>query len=82
LLDAVDAVIKSASTMIWKGKHPIVKLVTSIYQTGVKLTKEAMDAVETHLQRMPSLEKWFVDITYRTPDLGASCCILRQEWVY
>jgi transposase len=70
LLDSVDAVIKSASTMTWKGNHPVVKLVTSIYQTGVKLTKNAMDAVETHLQRLPSLEKWFVDIAYRAPDLG------------
>ena len=67
LLDSVDAVIKSARTMTWKGKHPVVKLVTSIYQTGVKLTKEAMDVVETHLQRLPSLEKWFVDIAYRAP---------------
>jgi hypothetical protein len=65
--------------MTWKGNHPIVKLVTSVYQTGVKLTKEAMDAVETHLQRLPSLEKWFVDIAYRAPDLGNSCCIWQQE---
>jgi len=69
LLDSVDAVIQYASTMTWKGKHPVVEWVTSIYQTGVKLTKEAMDAVETHLQRLPSLEKWFVDIEYRAPDL-------------
>ena len=67
LLDSLDAVIKSARTMTWKGKHPVVTLVTSIYQTGVKLTKEAMDVVETHLQRLPSLEKWFVDIAYRAP---------------
>jgi hypothetical protein len=39
-------------------------LVTNIYQTGIKLTKEAMEAVETRLQRLPALEKWFVDITY------------------
>jgi transposase len=69
LLDSVDAVIKLASTMTWKGKPPVVALVTSIYQTGVKLTKEAMKAVETHLQRLPTLEKWFVDIAYLAPDL-------------
>jgi hypothetical protein len=45
--------------MTWKGKHPVVQLVTNIYRTGVKLTKEAMGAVETQLQRLPSLEKWF-----------------------
>jgi hypothetical protein len=72
LLDSVDAVIQLASTMTWKGKPPVVALVTSIYQTGVKLTKEAMEAVETQLQRLPSLEKWFVDIAYRAPAIRDS----------
>jgi Rhodopirellula transposase DDE domain len=72
LLDSVDAVIQYASTMTWKGKHPVVELVTRIYQTGVKLTKEAMEAVETQLQRLPSLEKWFVDIAYRAPAIRDS----------
>ncbi len=70
LLDSVDAVIQYARTMTWKGTHPVVTLVTTIYQIGVKLTKEAMDAVETHLQRLPSLEKWFVDIWYSSPASG------------
>jgi Rhodopirellula transposase DDE domain len=64
LLDSVDAVIKSASTMTWKGQHPVVELVTTTYQTGVKLTKEAMKVVETQLERVPDLNKWFVDIRY------------------
>lgn len=64
LLDSVDSVIQYASTMTWKGKHPVVTLVTTTYQRGVTLTKEAMAAVETHLERLPSLEKWFVDIRY------------------
>ena len=68
LLDSVDAAIHFASTMTWKGNHPVVKLVTTIYHTGVKLTKEAMDKVETRLLRLPSLEKWFVDILYSSPD--------------
>ncbi len=62
LLDSVDAVIQYASSMTWKGNHPVVALVTTTYQTGVKLTKQAMDLVETQLQRLPSLGKWFVDI--------------------
>lgn len=62
LLDSVDAVIQYASTMTWKGNHPVVALVMTTYQTGVKLTKQAMDLVETQLQRLPSLGKWFVDI--------------------
>ncbi len=64
LLDSVEAVVQYAASMTWKGKHPVVELVTTTYQTGVKLTKEAMNAVEAHLQRLPSLEKWFVDVRY------------------
>jgi Rhodopirellula transposase DDE domain len=64
LLDSVDAVVQYAKSMTWKGHHPTVELVTTTYQTGVKLTKEAMKVVETQLERWPSLEKWFVDIKY------------------
>ena len=64
LLDSVDAVLQFARTMTWKGKQPRVELVTSAYQTGIKLTRKAMQAVETHLERLPSLEKWFVDIRF------------------
>jgi len=69
LLDSVDAVIQYASTMTWKGNHPVVALVTTAYQTGVKLTKQAMKVVETQLQRLPHLDKWFVDIVSPSPDV-------------
>ena len=72
LLDSLDAVIQSAGTMTWKGKHPVVALVTATYQTGVKLTKQAMDALETQFQRLPHLDKWFVDIGYPSPALRDS----------
>src|SRR5882762_10951291 len=62
LLDSIDAVLQFAATMTWKGTHPIVELVTTTYQTGVTLTKEAMEAVEARLKRLPDLGKWFVDI--------------------
>jgi hypothetical protein len=61
-LDAIDAVIQCATTMTGKGKSPVVDLVTTTYQTGVKLTKAAMQMVETRLQRLPGLDTWFVDI--------------------
>ncbi len=67
LLDSVEAVSQFASTMTWKGKHPVVALVTTTYQTGVKLTKKAMKVVETQLQRLPQLDKWFVDIVSPSP---------------
>jgi DDE family transposase len=62
LLDSIDPVIQFATTMTWKGKCPGVELVPTTYQTGVKLTKEAMQRVEAQLQRLPGLDKWFVDI--------------------
>jgi hypothetical protein len=70
LLDSLDAVIKSASSMTWKGTHPVVELVTTVYQTGVKLTKDAMDALEKLFERLPDLGKWFVDITFHTGSPG------------
>ncbi len=69
LLDSVEAVIQYAGTMTWKGTHPLVTLVTTTYQTGVKLSKKAMQAVETQLQRLPHLDKWFVDIVSPSPDI-------------
>jgi transposase len=62
LLDSIDTVLQFAATMTWKGTPPIVALVTTTYQTGVTLTKEAMEAVEATIKRLPHLEKWFVDI--------------------
>jgi transposase len=67
LLDSIEAVLAFARTMTWNGVHPVVELVTTTYQTGVKLTKEAMDRVEAQLQRLLHLEKWFVDIPYSPP---------------
>ena len=72
LLDSLEAVIQYATSMTWKGKHPVVSLVTTTYQTGVKLTKQAMQAVETRLQRLPHLDKWFVDIAYPSPAIRDS----------
>jgi len=40
----------------------VVALVTTTSQTGVTLTKEAMKVVQTQLERVPHLDKWFVDI--------------------
>jgi transposase len=62
LLDTISAVVQFASTMTWKGRHPVVELVNTAYQTGVKLSKEAMEMVETQLSRAETLGKWFVDI--------------------
>jgi len=63
LLDSLETVLRFAATMTWKGRHPVVALVTTAYERGVTLTAAAMAAVEARLTRLPHLGKWFVDIT-------------------
>lgn len=66
LLDELDTVLNFAKSMIWQGKHPVVNLVTTLYKTGVRLTQAAMTKLETLVKRLPSLEKWFVEISPAT----------------
>jgi hypothetical protein len=62
ILDTVDAVLNFTASMTWRGVHPVVELVTTVYKTGVRLTKAAMDGIEAQIARRPGLDKWFVDI--------------------
>jgi Rhodopirellula transposase DDE domain len=72
LLDTIEAVMAYAGTMTWKGRRPVVELVTTSYAIGVKLSKEAMKGVEAQLTRHPTLGKWFLDIAPAAPSLQAS----------
>jgi len=72
LLDSIEAVIQLATTMTGKGKGPSVELVTTTYQTGMKLTKDAMQMVETQLQRLPGLDKCCVDIVPTSSTIRAT----------
>jgi hypothetical protein len=63
LLDTIDAVLNFTASMTWNGIHPVVELVTTVYQTGVRLSQDAMAGIEAQIQRLPGLDKWFVDIT-------------------
>jgi Rhodopirellula transposase DDE domain len=67
VLDTVETVVKFTQTMSWQGKAPVVRLLTTIYHTGVRLTKQAMVEVETHMERLIGLERWFVDISCALP---------------
>jgi len=62
LLTDAEITIKIAENMTWKGIHPIVTLVSKIYDKGVKLTKKAMAAYEKVIKRMQGLENYFVEI--------------------
>jgi hypothetical protein len=66
LLDSIPTALRFAQTMTWCGKHPLVELLSKSYAKGVRLSRKEMAEVETHLERLPGLEKWFVDIPPRT----------------
>ncbi len=72
VLDSIDTVVRFAESMTWNGTHPTVDVISTLYATGIKLTKDAMQAVEAHIQRLPGLDKWFVDILPVTPLLEAN----------
>jgi hypothetical protein len=65
LLDTIPAALGYAGAMTWNGNHPIVHFANRIYETGKRLGAAAMRALEKRLQRLPGLEKWFVDIAPR-----------------
>ena len=88
VLDAFDTVLKCARTMTWQGQHPIVALVTTAYETGVTLTKDAMQRVEAQIKRLPDVGKWFIDIVPPGSDIEqvknekksfTFCWMLRQK---
>jgi hypothetical protein len=62
LLDTLQTIFNFAQTMTYKGVQPVVQLLDTVYHTGVKLTHQAMTALERRLERLPGLEKYFVCI--------------------
>lgn len=62
LLDSRQTVLRLASTMTYKDLSPLVKFIDHSYQTGIRLSQQAMAALEHRLDRLPLLDKWFVRI--------------------
>ena len=54
----VKTMLEWAKSMTWKGLHPIVELSRKVYQKGIALSKKAMQAIESRLERHPVLPKW------------------------
>jgi transposase len=68
LLDSIEAAVGFARTMTWKGKHPVVRVVETVYHTGVKLKSKEMKALESEVVRLAGLGKWFVEIAAKVRD--------------
>ena len=54
----VKTMLEWAKSMTWKGLHPIVELSRKVYHKGIALSKKAMQAIESRLERHPELPKW------------------------
>ena len=62
LLSSVGKALGLARNMTYRGLNPIVKRVSKVYSSGVRLTKKAMKEVEAQISRMSGLEKWLLTI--------------------
>jgi hypothetical protein len=62
LLDTKETVVKYIQSMTYNKKHPIVKVINEVYETGVKVSKKVMQIYEKVLDRMAGLKKWYVEI--------------------
>lgn len=65
LLNTVEAALKWAQTMTWRGVAPFVHLLDQVYDTGVRLTKRLFRPIAERLLRSPSLPKWSLTIQPR-----------------
>ena len=63
LLETIDTALQFARTLSWRGRHPLVHLLTQTYPNGIRLTQAAMRQLEQRLERLPTLPKWFVRIS-------------------
>ena len=62
LLNTMETTLEWAKTMTWKGISPVIKLVETAYQKGVKICKKAFEAMSNRIDRDASLPKYYVTI--------------------
>ena len=75
-LRTVEKALGLAEGMTYKGIHPVAKLVTEVYNKGVKLSAQVRCLYEKALDRLQNLQKWFITIT---PDKARIVCNLAGQ---
>jgi transposase len=65
LLNSVEAALKWAQTMTWRGITPLIHLLDRTYHSGVRLTKRLFRPIAERLLRSPTLPKWSLTIPPR-----------------
>ena len=62
ILDSVEAAANWAANMSWKGLAPIVHLVETTYETGIKVLPDELKQYQPFWQRSQTLPKWDITI--------------------
>ena len=60
---SIEAAIEWASRMAWNGIQPIVHLVEGIYEKGVNVLPEVLEACQSFWNVLTSYPKWDITIT-------------------
>ena len=62
LLHSVEHALHWAGTMTWRTIHPLIREITTTYERGVRLTKNAFRPIAERLIRSETLPKWCLTI--------------------
>jgi len=62
LLNSVITTLEWAKTMTWKGLHPVVSLLETAYQKGVKVGKKLFKVIAERINRHELLPKYYMTI--------------------
>ena len=64
LLNSVKITLEWAKTMTWKGINPVVKLVRTIYERGIRIDKKTFQVTADRINRHsnPELKKYYMNI--------------------
>lgn len=62
LLNSVEVALKWAKSMTWKGIHPTVKLLETVYEKGVRVSKKIFKLIDERIDRYEPLPKYHVII--------------------
>ncbi|TAF92209.1 MAG: hypothetical protein EAZ49_03330 [Oscillatoriales cyanobacterium] len=62
ILDSVETAVHWASSMTWKGINPIVNLIETTYEKGVKVLPHELKQYLPSWQRSETLPKWDITI--------------------
>ena len=64
LLNSIETTLEWAKTMTWKGIHPVIELLVTIYERGVRIGKKEFKVITDRINRHPNpdLKKYYVTI--------------------